>query len=73
VKDYGPQKNYFTPAFTADGTLLKAFSTYGVILVQSGYISPKLKSSGILPTFQAAATGSNSPTISPPASGLIYV
>ncbi len=68
VKLSGPQKNFLTPVDIAIGTRCIAFSTYGPIRSQSGWISPNEKSSGIRPTFHGAQIGSNSPIIRPPTS-----
>jgi len=69
VKLSGPQKNFFTPTSRVRGTRLIAVSRKGAIRSQSGSISPKEKSDGIPATFQAAACGSNKPTMRPPPSG----
>ena len=68
MKLSGPQKNFFTPASIEIGTRAIAFSTYGPMRSQSGWISPNEKSSGMPPTFHGAHTGSNRPIIRPPTS-----
>ena len=49
VKLSGPQKNFFTPASIEIGTRAIAFSTYGPMRSQSGWISPNEKSLGNAP------------------------
>ena len=68
MKDSGPQKNLRMPAVAVHGTRLIARSRNGAIRSQSGVISPKPKAGGMPSTPQAAASGSNRPTINPPPS-----
>ena len=70
VNDSGPQKSFLTPTVVVAGTRAMARSRKGAMRSQSGSISPKAKSDSTPPTDHVAASGSNSPTISPAPSGL---